>query len=149
MSTPLYAIQQRIEGYQQALQSNGIQLNSEFIVDIPYKNMKNRIKIALKNLLLEKGITALFFANNRLTMLALQFLQDMKINVPNDVAIVSFDDVETFKVTNPAITAVEQPLESIGKHAVDILLKEIENSGKMIPKKHIVLPTKLIIRKSC
>ena len=91
----------------------------------------------------------LFFVNNRLTILALQCLQDMRINVPNDVAIISFDDVETFKVANPPITAVEQPLESIGKHAVDILIKEIEESGKMLPKKYIVLPTKLIIRQSC
>ena len=149
LSTHLYAIQQRIEGYQQALKTNGIKLNTEFIQDIPYTNMKDSIKIALKSLLSERGITALFFANNRLTILALQYLQDMKINVPTDVAIVSFDDVETFTVSNPPITAVEQPLELIGKHAVDFLIKEIEKSGKMFPKKYIVLPTKLVIRQSC
>ncbi|MBN2356024.1 LacI family DNA-binding transcriptional regulator [candidate division KSB1 bacterium] len=148
LSTHLYAIQQRIAGYRQALEAHRIAFSPDWIQDIPYTNAKKRMMIALKTLISIKGMTALFFANNRLTILALQCLQDMKINVPNDVAIASFDDVDTFKVTHPSITAVEQPLEAIGKYAVDILIEEINNSGKMNPKKQVILPTKLIIRQS-
>ncbi len=149
LSTHLAAIQDRIEGYRQALCGNEIPWHPEYIVEMPYETTKKRMTMILKNLLTKEGITALFFANNRLAILALQSLQDLKKKVPEDAAIVSFDDVETFKVSNPPLTAVAQPLEAIGKYAVDFLIEEIEKSGTMSPKKKIILPAKLIVRQSC
>ena len=77
----------------------------------------------------------------------MEYLNEMNIRIPQDIAIVSFDDIDLFRFSFPTITAVAQPLEEIGKEAVNILLDEI--NGIVRDKKQVVLPVKLIERRSC
>lgn len=77
----------------------------------------------------------------------MEYLNEMNINIPLDVAMVSFDDIDLFRLSCPTITAVAQPVEEIGESAVNILLDEI--NGLTTDKKQVILPVKLIKRRSC
>ena len=77
----------------------------------------------------------------------MEYLNEMNLRIPQDLAIVSFDDIDLFRFSYPTITAVAQPVEEIGAVAVNILLDEI--NGISQEKKQVALPVKLIERRSC
>ena len=93
-----------------------------------------------------KELTAVFITNNNLTVAVLKTLKELNINVPKDIALMTFDDIDIFRITTPSISVVAQPVDEIGKHAVSILLKSLEEVKPQFVNK--ILQTKLIIRES-
>lgn len=91
---------------------------------------------------------AIFALNNNLTSYCLSALKRLKISVPNDVALISFDDMLYFDFTNPSISAVAQPVEQIGEQAFDLLLKQINLVSKAEDHQTVILPVNLIVRES-
>ncbi|MDT8309236.1 MAG: substrate-binding domain-containing protein, partial [Bacteroidales bacterium] len=79
------------------------------------------------------------------TMLALKKL-DKKI--PQDIALVTFDNIEIFEMTDPPITAVAQPQEEIAKKAVELLMQCIKDEELLKRPQIYTLKTKIIHRKS-
>jgi LacI family transcriptional regulator len=75
-------------------------------------------------------------------------MKELQILVPDDLALVSFDEIELFRFCSPSVTAIAQPVSNIGEEAVNILLNSIKGiqNGHFIQKK---LPIKIIIRESC
>ena len=94
------------------------------------------------------SISSLFVANNNIAVACLVCFKEMNIRIPQDVALVSFDDIDAFKLSYPTITAVSQPVEEMGKQSVKMLIKSIESEGKT-KAKEIILPTQLELRRSC
>lgn len=90
--------------------------------------------------------TALFALNNFVTIGALQALNQMGIRVPEDVALVGFDDLPPAMVGQPFLTVVAQPAYEMGRRAVESLLAQIEDPST--PPEEILLPTELIVRRS-
>lgn len=87
-----------------------------------------------------------FFAYNDLSAIGfIKRIQELGYSVPDDVAIVGFDDIEQAKYFNVPLTTVHQPMEKIGKAAIDILIRRIE--GKKTPSQTI-LPSSLVVRES-
>jgi LacI family transcriptional regulator len=147
--TPLYisTINDRVEGYLRALKDFGMTYGKAYLKEIPFTNVKNSVKKELSALLNSKEkINALFAVNNNIAMACLECLNDMKVRVPEDIALVCFDDLDLFKFSRPSITAVAQPIEEICKNAVDILLENIKDDS--FEKSQVKLPTTLIIRRS-
>ena len=70
----------------------------------------------------------------------------MRRRVPEDVAVVGFDDSIIARHTNPSLTSVRQPTEEIGSTIARILLEEIAEPEA--PRQSVVLPTELIVRDS-
>ncbi|MGB3151124.1 MAG: substrate-binding domain-containing protein, partial [Maribacter sp.] len=68
--------------------------------------------------------------------------------VPQEVAIVSFDELSAFDLVDPPITAIIQPVADIGNLALDILMTKIEGTNTKISDKRILEP-RLAIRRSC
>lgn len=91
-------------------------------------------------------IDALFFATNTLTLKGLKSLNKLNYKVPDDVAIVCFDESEAFDFFYSPLTYIEQPLLEMGKKAVQILLKNI--SDKKSANMQVSIASKLIIRQS-
>ena len=145
----LSSVREREAGYRNALKKNGSRVNTKLIREIKFDNIRDQVKEELHDLLQDPHrIDGLFSVNNNITIACLEVLRDMKIKVPEDLAIVSFDDIELFHLSNPTVTAIAQPLERIGEEAVAILLDEIDHRGKrgFISK---VLPVAVIERESC
>ncbi len=144
----LSSISEREEGYKKALLKSGIEIDKNLIREIPFSAIKTSVKKELESLLsAPHRIDALFTANNNLAVAVIEAINDLGLRIPHDMALISFDDIDLFKLTNPGITAVAQPVEEIGKTAFYLLLDQINKTE--IKKTKVVLPVELVIRRSC
>jgi LacI family transcriptional regulator len=91
--------------------------------------------------------TALFATNNFIAIGALRALRDAGLRVPEDVALVGFDDLPAGLVTFPFLTVAAQPAYEMGRKAVAVLLERLAGD---VPEelREIVLPTELVVRRS-
>lgn len=144
-------IADRVSGYKEALKQNGIKFNSKLNYEIGFHTLEKDVLSALKGLLKPPtSATAIFATNNIIARMCIRKLKEMNLQIPRDVALVSFDDIELFEFNYPPITAVSQPVDEIGENAVSILINQIKNKNKDLKTvQQIVLPTNLVIRKSC
>lgn len=147
--TPGYlsTLRDRKMGYYKALLEHGIEHKERYIIEIDYNQIKEKRYTQISDFLNEnKEVTAVFCTNNHLAVACLEAVKQLGLKVPEDLSIITFDDVELFQFTSPALSTIAQPLEEIGQRAVAILLKEMKSSDPT-PQKEI-LQTKLIIRES-
>ena len=77
----------------------------------------------------------------------LRALHEFGQRVPEDVSVIGFDDILQASVSYPKLTTVRQPLDQMGRVAVEMLLEKIENSDHQ--SRQVTLATQLIIRDSC
>ena len=91
--------------------------------------------------------TALFAANNFIALGALQALDELKIRVPEDIAVVAFDDLPAAMVAFPFLTVAAQPAYEMGRRSVAVLLDRMA-AGAAEEFREVVLPTQLVIRRS-
>ena len=143
----LSSIVERVEGYRHAMLANNLELDEDLVFEIPFDNVSEKVAQSL-NILLDRGVTAVFMANNNLTAALLEWSRKQNINIPEQLAVVSFDDVSMFRFCHPPVTAVAQPTEAIGTEAVKRLLERIENKGGPLQPMKVVLNTELVVRES-
>lgn len=136
----------RVDGYRKALEEALIRIDEHYIFrgdftpDSGYSMTKQAIKLPLRP-------TALIAANNFITIGAMKALQEVEMDVPDDIALVGFDDLPPAMVTFPFFTVASQPAYQMGTRAMQLLLERLE--GKEINNfQEIILPTQLIIRRS-
>ncbi|HHW00349.1 MAG TPA: LacI family DNA-binding transcriptional regulator [Clostridiaceae bacterium] len=91
--------------------------------------------------------TAFFIANDTMATGALRALHEAKIHVPNDVSIIGFNDLPTSKYLIPTLTTVRVPITFMAETAIELLQERIYK-GRILPKK-VLVPSELVIRKSC
>lgn len=96
-----------------------------------------------------RGITALFAFNDYAAIGALHALQDLGIKVPEDVALVGFDNTYLSRQMRPTLTSVSQPTEEIGRLALDTLLDRMDRDGdEIVEPRTVSLQPRLIVRES-
>ncbi|WP_148629983.1 LacI family DNA-binding transcriptional regulator [Bacillus sp. E214] len=100
----------------------------------------------MKEALTNKLPQAFFVASDSMAIGALKALKESNISVPEEVAIVSFNDIHIAKFSSPPLTTVKVFTEEMGETGVNMLLDRL--NGRQLPIK-AVLPTKLVIRESC
>lgn len=115
-----------------------VHLSNGFLINDGYQCMKR----VLLNTMLP---TAFFVASDALAIGAIRALHEMNIKVPDDISIVSFNDIEMAEYTQPSLTTVKIYTEEMGKYAVKMLLDRFD--GREIPI-NVLFPSKLIIRES-
>jgi LacI family transcriptional regulator len=91
--------------------------------------------------------TAIFAANNLIGIGALHAIQHAGLHVPEDIALVTFDDLPPTLLTTPFFTVSAQPAYEMGQRATQLLLARLTNSTTE-HSQEIVLPTELIVRQS-
>ncbi|GHO46012.1 GntR family transcriptional regulator [Ktedonospora formicarum] len=141
------SVRDRWEGYCKALQEYGIPYDESLVV--PNKQVPKNEIIDLYEALLRRPDrpTAIFAANDLAALDVLTAAQNCGLRVPDDLALVGFDDLDFAPRVHPPLTTVNQPLADIGLYAGKLLINRIE--GQAGPPKHIELPTRLIVRSSC
>ena len=97
--------------------------------------------------LLEEKPEAVLFATNYVGILGLRAIKNLQLNVPDDLAVVCFDDNEVFDLCTPAITAIRQPIESMARGAVKILMGEM-GVAKKSARKQVKIQTSIVRRDS-
>lgn len=146
--TELTHIQNRIQGYKDALNENGINLKESWIRYVSYENTQEDVDKALSYLLKGKPsrVTALFFATNSISVSALRFIAKSQIKIPDDLGLICFDESEVYDFFYTPVSFVKQNLDAIGQSAVTMLAELIER--KLLEKRRIVVPAALIQRES-
>lgn len=135
----------REAGYRQAHDEFDIQADPHLTVkgDFGFRSGQ----IAARQLLeLTKPPTAIFACNDLMAVGVIHAAAEIGKRVPEDVAIIGFDDIELASYTVPTLSSVAQPKEELGRRAVQALFDRIRN--KDIPARRVVLPTVLVVRSS-
>jgi LacI family transcriptional regulator len=136
----------RVTGYRNAMEEVGAGIDAcyifrgDFTPDSGYAMTKQAINLPLRP-------TALIAANNFITIGAMKALQEAGMDVPDDIALVGFDDLPPTMVTFPFFTVVSQPAYEMGTRAMKILLDQLVGK-EMEMAQEVILPTQLIIRRS-
>ena len=137
----------RVKGYHEGLKKNNLKFDPNIVIidtafrlhelECSYKIINEFIKNNRKNL-----PNAILAASDFL----IKVLKDSKINIPNDISIMGYDDILLSRYIEPTLTTIKQTKAEMGKTAINLLINLIEN--KEIDKLKVVLPTDLIIRES-
>ena len=134
--------------YRNELELAGIKPNERFQLKVNYtlENKKEVIKSFLKE---NPELDAVFFATNYLCIAGLEAISDLQISIPEQLAVICFDDQDLFHLLSPKITAVSQPIDEIAKSAVKLLVNQFDTKKMAIrAKEQILLAPKLILRTS-
>jgi LacI family transcriptional regulator len=138
--------QERFMGYQEAIKSAGIHLRDAFVIQSDFRQAGGHK--AMKHLLnLSRPPRAVMVGNNLMTLGALQAIHESGIRVPEEIAIVGFDDMPWASSLRPPLTAVAQPVEELGQAAANMLLERLNNPNQLV--RQIILPPHLVVRTSC
>jgi DNA-binding LacI/PurR family transcriptional regulator len=90
---------------------------------------------------------AVVVASDSMALGVLRALRKAGKHVPEEVAVVGFDDLPQAATADPPLTTVRQPIQRAGVLAVEMLIDILENG--IVPARRIILPTELVIRASC
>ncbi len=132
-------------GYREALEDSGLAVEPAFVRRAAYTREGGR-REGLALLAGDTRLTALVAANNFLAFGAMDAARELGLRVPEDLAIVTFDDVEIV-ADAPFFTCAAQPAEAIGRVAAERLIARL--AGDETPTRDVVLHTEIRIRRSC
>jgi DNA-binding LacI/PurR family transcriptional regulator len=138
---------ERLKGYLRALNENNIPRNDDFI---KIKDFKKISGIVFANELLENKNKpeAIFVANLELTLGAILAIKSLGLKIPDDIAVIGFDDSDWAQILEPPLTTISQPVYDLGTTAAEMLIKNIENDNSKKEKLIVTFNTKLIERGS-
>ncbi|MCK4551943.1 MAG: LacI family DNA-binding transcriptional regulator [Tenericutes bacterium] len=139
---------ERFYGYENALRGNDMKVNDDFVFFGDFK-LESGYEITKKILQMKNRPTAIFASNNMMALGCVKAIVESKLSIPNDIAFISFDDVEMFEIMNLNISTVSRPTQLMGEVAAEMLFELIENNQvKNTSIKEILLETKLVLRGS-
>lgn len=120
--------QLRLAGYLDAISSHDVPEDPDLIVEGGWTEVGGHE--AMRRLFaLEDGPTAVFSANYNMTIGALSWCHENAVRIPADVSIVSFDDVPAFRLHQPGITAIAQPIEGLAEAITTLLSARFGDTG--------------------
>jgi len=145
--TTLFHLQERDRGYLEALKNNNIGFNPNWLCKVSSSNRIADIQRSLDAILnLDEPCDAVFFATDTLSINGLKYLNQHKTKIPGDISVLSFDESEAFELFYCPVTHLRQPVEAMGKAAVDTLL-ELINYHKI--SKQVSMMSDLVVGQSC
>lgn len=135
----------RLEGYRDALRAAGRPVDPGLVGYGDFSEESGAA--AMRELLLARpGLDAVFAASDPMALGAMRVLKDGGRRIPDDVAVVGFDDSPVGPHTDPPLSTVHQPVEQMGRQMTRLLLARIR--GEAVDSLEIVLPTRLVVRGS-
>jgi LacI family transcriptional regulator len=139
--------EERLDGYKQALMDNNIAINKSMIISVE-PEMLSGYDVG-KEFFSKKGgyPTAVFCYNDLVAIGLMNALMDMGINVPNDVSVMGFDNIEFGQFIKTPLTTVEVCAYETGKAAAKLLIKQIKSSKTPMNEK-VILEHKIVERQS-
>ena len=146
-NTHNFAGRERLAGFIQAMQERGVEVRPEYIIDAAWQEDRGYAAM-LRLLSLDVPPTAIFSCNYNMTMGALALLREHGRRVPDDISIVSFDDVPLFRLHEVGITAVAQPVDKIAETIDGLISSRLFGDGSSHAPHSITLGCDVILRGS-
>ena len=140
-----YAIH-RERGYRASLAEAGLPINEKWIITLPDINYELAVGAISDILKREETPDAFFCVSDVYAAAAIKAARANHFSVPNDIAVVGFDDIDIATMTEPSITTIHQPKFQIGWQSCSLLIEQIEH--RSVKTRQIILNTDLIVRAS-
>jgi DNA-binding LacI/PurR family transcriptional regulator len=136
----------RCEGYKQALAAAGIPLDPALIVEGDFTQESGYTSMQ-RLLALDERPRAVFVASDAMAFGAMRAIGEAGLRMPEQIALVGFDDVPAAAYGSPPLSTIRQPCGELGATAVHTLIAQIEDPAR--PPSTIRLPTRLVVRGTC
>lgn len=136
----------RLGGYRDALESWGIPFDPALVFEGDFAESSGKYGVRT---LLEHQPDAIFLANDTMASGALTELTKLGVRVPDDVALVGFDDLDFAAEMDPPLTTIRQDPAAMAEAAVQLLLDRIADPDPDAAPRRVILPTELVVRASC
>ncbi len=134
-------------GYERAFREKGLKYNPALIAKIDDFSLTAGRNGAEKLLGLTPRPDAIFAITDVLALGAIQYTKEMGLSIPKDLGVIGVGDINLAGLVEPPLTTVALPAHKLGNEAMKMLKKLIE--GEALEEKKVILPTNLVIRKSC
>lgn len=139
---------QKLEGYKKALLEAGIEYDEEYIIE--GNDQIDGGQLAIKKMIKKKGKPdGIFVANDLMALGAIEAIKVLGYKVPEDIAIVGFDDIDVASLIEPKLTTIIHPVYRMGLTSARLLLDLITNEEEDCFNQKIFIQPMLKIRKSC
>lgn len=143
----MFHVNERIRGYQDAIRDRGITPSLNWVKRVRFAQMDTEIRTAIDELLSgENPIDAVIFSTYGLAVNGLKYINELRLRVPDDLGIVSFGQAEVFDLYYCPISFMRQPIEILGKKAVEVLLERLQQGD--LPPQQFTIDAQLIARES-
>jgi len=136
----------RLRGYKEGLSAEDLPIKEEFIREgdytykTGYKGMRSLLQLDLKP-------TAVFAASDEMALGAMNAIVDGGFRVPEDIAVIGFDNIDLATKVRPRLSTIAQPMYEMGMEAMAMLVDIL--AGETVENQNVILPVELIIRESC
>ncbi len=138
---------ERYAGYKDAMEKYGIKIDESLIIDTQFK--EELAAVAAEELMTRKEKpTAIFPFNSLTTIGAIKSILDLGFKIPEDISLLSYDEIAGYEIFRPKITHISQPVSLIGRDSMLALIELIKNPNST-KKIKIYLKPKLVIGNSC
>jgi LacI family transcriptional regulator len=142
----LITSEERLAGFQQGLRRNDLPLRPELVVN--GDSGDDAAETALLRLLaLPEPPTAVVVGNNRMTIGVMRGARKAGVRIPDDIALVAFDDFEWADLFHPRLTVIAQPTTAMGKQAFEMVLARLADPTS--PTRRVALRPSFVHRESC
>lgn len=135
----------RLIAYRESLQSADLPIDTDLIVECG-PSIEDSYNATQQLLKLPSPPTALLAINDLLAIGALRAIRDNKLNVPQDISLVGYDDIPLAKYLEPRLSSASKNGEKMGREAMRLLLARLQDRGR--PRQEIKIPARLILRES-
>ncbi len=137
--------EQRLKGFQQALKAKGLPLPQGYVIEVLHYSREDGVEVMPK--LLAAGVDAIFCAaGDNCAQGLLSIARDQSVRIPEDVAIIGFDDLLIAQLSTPALTTIRQPLKEIAEAAYKMVV--LQRDEILRSPQNAVFNPELVIRKS-
>lgn len=144
IETEMAHMKDRVRAYCDVLTRHGIKEEGRQVKIVPYNISREAALQEIETLLSGAGtsIDAVFFLTNYLGVLGIEVIKKLQIKVPEQLAVLCFDDNDIFRLYTPTISVIRQPIEAIGQKAMLALIERLKHSGEGLPPENA--PVRLI-----
>jgi LacI family transcriptional regulator len=141
---PIYTRMERVAGYSQAMKRAKLPVQVCPVGSLS-GGLSDQLSFALNS---STPPTAIFVGSDLIALYTLHELQRRSISMPDEMAVIAFDDFDAATLVQPAITVIRQPVAELGKQATTLLCSQIDNPESSKAAK-LTLKTEFVIRESC
>lgn len=141
------SVRDRLEGYRRALREYGLPFDESLVFEVPSQSKNDPQHLHDRFFEAANRPTAVFVTTDNEAIALVQSAKRLGVNIPDDLAIIGFDNLRLSRYVHPPLTTVAQPCREEGMRAVNLLINRIE--GQEGPRQHIELSTNLVVRESC
>lgn len=137
----------RLKGYRKALEEAGLPYDPELVVSAPAWHRADGARAALSLAGLAQPPDAIFCFNDMLALGALRALRDSGIGIPDQIAVVGFDDIDEGRYSSPSLTTIAPDKAQIATTAIDLLARRLEAKDDY-PPVQVTTKYRLVVRES-